>query len=264
MITSGLPPQIQTVEVSPAKALPSTLSIAAPEMLVAQAIAPDNSTNTQVTVQGNRLDISGGSRSADGVNLFHSFIRFGLDGNQVANFQVTPELQNVLSRVTGGDASYINGLIQMTGGNANLYLINPAGILFGPNVQLNLPAAFAATTATGVGFGNQLFQSAGSNDYARLLGNPDSWIWRGNAGAIFNSGNLAVKPGQDLTLLGGTVVSTGSLSAPGGRLTVVAVPGSNRLRLSPAGGVLGLELLPRTGSPLFSPLTLAQLVTGGI
>jgi filamentous hemagglutinin family protein len=267
MITSGYPPQIQPVEVAQSKqqasTLPSTLSIAAPEMLVAQAIAPDNSTNTQVTVQGNRLDISGGSRSADGANLFHSFLRFGLDGNQVANFQVTPELQNVLSRVTGGDASYINGLIQMTGGNANLYLINPAGILFGPNVQLNLSAAFTATTATSVGFGNQLFQSAGSNDYSRLVGNPDSWIWSGNAGAIFNGGNLAVKPGQDLTLLGGTVVSTGNLSAPGGRLTVVAVPGSNRLRLTPAGGLLGLELLPRTGAPLFSPLSLAQLVTGG-
>ncbi len=267
MITSGLPPQIPPVEIAQSKqqasTLPSTLSIAAPEMLVAQAIAPDNSTNTQVTVQGNRLDISGGSRSADGANLFHSFLRFGLDGNQVANFQVTPELQNVLSRVTGGDASYVNGLIQMTGGNANLYLINPAGILFGPNSQLNLPAAFTATTATSVGFGNQLFQSAGSNDYSRLLGNPDSWLWSGNAGAIFNSGNLAVKPGQDLTLLGGTVVSTGNLSAPGGRLSVVAVPGSHRLRLNPAGGVLGLELLPRTGVPLFSPLSLAQLVTGG-
>jgi filamentous hemagglutinin family protein len=267
MITPGLPPQIQPVEVSPAKqqasALPSRFSIAAPEMLVAQAIAPDNSTNTQVTVQGSRLDISGGSRSADGANLFHSFIRFGLDGNQVANFQVTPELQNVLSRVTGGDASYINGLIQMTGGNANLYLINPSGILFGPNIQLNLPAAFTATTATSVGFGNQLFQSAGNNDYSRLLGKPNSWIWSGNAGAIFNSGNMAVKPGQDLTLLAGTVVSTGNLSAPGGRLTVVAVPGSSRLRLSPAGGVLGLELLPRTGVPLVSPLSLAQLVTGG-
>uniref|UniRef100_A0ACD5GZT2 Filamentous hemagglutinin N-terminal domain-containing protein n=1 Tax=Desertifilum tharense IPPAS B-1220 TaxID=1781255 RepID=A0ACD5GZT2_9CYAN len=67
-----------------------------------------------------------------GTNLFHSFEQFGLSEGQIANFLSSPQIQNILGRVIGGDASIINGLIQVSGGNSNLFLINPAGILFGP------------------------------------------------------------------------------------------------------------------------------------
>lgn len=62
-----------------------------------------------------------------------------------------------MGRVVGGNASIINGLIRVTGGNSNLFLINPAGIVFGSQAQLNVPAAFTATTATSIGFGNNLW-----------------------------------------------------------------------------------------------------------
>ncbi len=117
-----------------------------------QSIIPANDgTNTLTNSRGNIIDISGGTRA--GGNLFQSFERFGLNQGQVANFLSNPSIQNILGRITGGQASIINGLIQVTGGPSNLYLMNPAGIVFGPNASLNVPAAFTATTATGMGFG---------------------------------------------------------------------------------------------------------------
>ncbi|WP_259732394.1 filamentous hemagglutinin N-terminal domain-containing protein, partial [Synechocystis sp. CS-94] len=73
----------------------------------------------------------------------------------------------------GGDASIINGLIQVTGGNSNLFLMNPAGMIFGPNASINVPGDFVVTTGSAIGFGNdQWFQAFSDNDYSSLIGNP--------------------------------------------------------------------------------------------
>jgi len=83
-------------------------------------------------------------------------------------------------------------------------------------------------------------------------------------GAIVNLGNLAVGQEQNLTLLGGTVLNMGQLTAPGGQITIAAVPGQNRVRLSQPGSLLSLEVTPLgTALPLPSPVTLPQLLTGG-
>ena len=96
-----------------------------------QPITPAaDGTNTVVTPDGNRYDISGGSLSPEGANLFHSFTQFGLSEGQTANFLTNPNIQNILGRITGGNPSLINGLIKVTGGNSNLFLMNPAGMIF--------------------------------------------------------------------------------------------------------------------------------------
>jgi filamentous hemagglutinin family protein len=229
---------------------------------LAQPITSDGSTGTVVTPDGNRLDITGGQLSGDGTNLFHSFSNFGLDANQTANFLSNPSIQNILSRVTSGNPSYINGLIQVTGGNSNLFLMNPAGIVFGQNAQLNVPASFTATTATGIGIGNGWFNATGANTYADLVGTPNAFTFSTpQPGAIINAGQLNVKPGANLTLVGGTVVSTGSMNAPSGQLTVVTVPNSHLVRISKPGHLLSLEVAPSSSIP-FTPLTLPQLLTG--
>src|SRR4028118_1131575 len=166
--------------------------------------APDG-TNTVVTPNGNRYDISGGSLSPEGANLFHSFTQFGLSEAQTANFLTNPNIQNILGRITGGNPSLINGLIQVTGGKSNLFLMNPAGMIFGPNASLNVPASFTATTANGIGLEGGWFKGIGDNDYQALGGNPDRFAFTmGQPGIIFNAGNLAVGTEQNLTLLGGT------------------------------------------------------------
>ena len=236
---------------------------------VAQPItAAADGTNTIITPDGNRFDISGGTVSGDGANLFQSFQEFGLSPSQIANFLSNPQIQNILGRVVGGNPSIINGLIQVTGGNSNLYLMNPAGMVFGQNASLNVPGDFMATTATGIGFGNNnWFNAFGSNNYSNLVGNPNQFAFDlSQSGTIVNGGNLAVLAGKDLTLLGGSVINTGNLTASGGRITIAAVPGSSLVRVSQPGNLLSLEIAPpRDNNGLALPITpqdLPTLLTG--
>ena len=233
--------------------------------------AAKDGTGTVVNTSGNRISISGGTLSSDRANLFHSFQQFGLNANQIANFISNPQIQNILARVVGGSPSTINGLLQVTGGNSNLFIVNPAGIVFGANASLNVPASFTATTANGVGFGSKWLSASGPNSYANLVGNPSSFAFTmSQPGAIVNAGNLAVGQGENLTLVGGTVVSTGQLSAPGGQITVAAVPGEHVLRISQAANPLSLEIQPldavgnRLPASWTTPIrSLPQLLTGG-
>ncbi|MEG4111868.1 MULTISPECIES: CHAT domain-containing protein [unclassified Microcoleus] len=234
-----------------------------------QPITPSpDGTGTAVNASGNQFNINGGQLSKDGTNLFHSFQQFGLKDGQIVNFISDPNIRNILGRVVGGDASYINGLIQVIGGNSNLFLMNPAGIVFGSNAQLNVPGSFLATTATGIGFGNNWFQAVGVNEYAMLIGTPSTLNFgTAQPGAIANFGQLRVPNGQTLALIGGTVFSPGTLSAPSGQIAIASVPGENLVRISQAGHLLSLEISPSSNldsaSVPLSPLTLSQLLTGG-
>jgi filamentous hemagglutinin family protein len=210
-----------------------------------QPIQPaSDGTRTVVTPNGQQFDISGGTVS--GANLFHSFEQFGLSSGQIANFLSNPQIRNILGRVVGGNPSLIDGLIQVSGGNSNLLLMNPAGIIFGANASLNVPAAFTATTATGIGFGNDnWFNAIGDNHYHNLVGTPSQFAFDlSRPGSIINAGNLGVAPGQNLTLLGGNVINTGQLSTSGGTLTIAAVEGGSLVRIGQPGHVLSLEIAP--------------------
>ncbi|NJO75288.1 MAG: filamentous hemagglutinin N-terminal domain-containing protein [Leptolyngbyaceae cyanobacterium RM1_406_9] len=269
------PPETFTVQFAESsRAIASSLAPPSTRpQLVAQNITPAaDGTNTRVTEQGRRTNISGGTVSEDGANLFHSFEEFGLSTGEIANFLSNDQIRNIISRVVGGDASYIDGLLRVSGGNSNLFLLNPAGILLGTNARLDLPGSFTATTASGLGFGDRWLNAIGTQDYSSLVGNPDGFAFTSSQpGAIFNAGNLAVSEGQNLFLLGGTVINTGILTAPGGNITIAAVPGESRVRISQEGQLLSLdleavgnrgrgsegELLP------FTPLSLPALLTGG-
>ena len=232
--------------------------------LSAQPIAPaPDGTGTIVTQDGDRFDIHGGSLSQDGANLFQSFQKFGLSQDQIANFLSNPQIRNILGRVTGGDASLINGLIQVSGGNSNLFLMNPAGIVFGPNASLNVPASFTAATATGIGFGGNWFNAVGDNNYQNLIGTPSQFAFDlSQPGNIINAGNLAVGQGQNLTLLGGSVINTAQLSAPSGNITIAAVPGESLVRITQTGHLLSLEIEPpRTVDGQVLPITAPSLPT---
>ncbi len=231
-----------------------------------QIIPAADGTNTIVTPNGNRLDISGGKTDGDGTNLFHSFQEFGISREQIANFQANPALQNILGRVTGGNPSIINGLIQVTGGNPNLFLLNPAGFVFGANASLNVPGAFTATTANGIGFGNIWFDAIATNNYTALVGKPNGFAFTTNQpGAIINAGNLGVGAGQSLTLLGGTVINTGQISAPEGQIVISSVPGQSWVRLSQPGNILSLEIqsLSNESSSTIPVASLPELLTVG-
>jgi filamentous hemagglutinin family protein len=97
-----------------------------------------------------QFDITGGTRPGGGANLFHSFGDFNAPNNNIANFLNDSGLatSNILGRVTGGNVSNIFGTIQTTGfGNANLFLMNPAGFLFGPTATVNVGGMVTFTSA---------------------------------------------------------------------------------------------------------------------
>ncbi|MFB8787314.1 MAG: CHAT domain-containing protein [Potamolinea sp.] len=238
---------------------------------LAQPITPaTDGTGTIVTPIGNSFNIKGGTLSGDKVNLFHSFQQFGLNYGQIANFQSNSSIQNILGRVIGGNPSQINGLIQITGGNSNLFLMNPAGIIFGQNATLNVPASFTATTATRIGFASpsldqgeiNWFKAFGNNNYQTLNGIPSQFLFPiTQSGAIVNNGNLAVQSGQNLTLLGGSITNTGEIAAPGGNLMIAAVPGENLVKISLPGQLLSLEISPLKQQTMRS-LDLPAMLTG--
>ncbi|WP_035158174.1 two-partner secretion domain-containing protein [Calothrix sp. 336/3] len=208
-----------------------SLSLAALSFLAfcnsAQAqITSDNSTSTQVTnPANNQFDINGGK--VVGKNLFHSFKEFSVPNLGLADFKNATDIQNIFSRVTGGNISNILGTIKAAG-SANLYLINPTGIIFGQNARLEVGGSFFASTADSLVFGNE-FEFSAKNTQAPpdllKINIPTGLRFRDNPGNITNfsranNGNgLTVPQGKTLALIGGDVkLDGGRLFAPGGRI----------------------------------------------
>ena len=118
-------------------ALASAISIG--DRVIAQVV-PDNTVGTQVTQSGTAFQINNGIRS--GNNLFHSFSQFSVPTNGSAIFNNVTDVQNIFSRVTGSQLSNIDGILKTQGG---LFLMNPNGIVFGPNARLELGGSFLGT-----------------------------------------------------------------------------------------------------------------------
>ncbi|MEM8642823.1 MAG: filamentous hemagglutinin N-terminal domain-containing protein [Cyanobacteria bacterium P01_G01_bin.54] len=208
---------------------------------LAQSITPaPDGTGTIINYNGNTYHITGGTQA--GANLFHSFQQFGLQPSEIADFLSNPEISNVVGRVIGGDPSVIEGLIRLSGGNSNLFLVNPAGWVFTEGASVDVPGSFGVTTANRIGFGAGFFNAAGDNDYAALTGDPTSLMFDSSQpGAIINTADLNVSNGS-LWMVGGSVISTGSITAPNGTVTLAAVPGESKVKLSHDGMTLSFFL----------------------
>ncbi|EGJ28959.1 MULTISPECIES: CHAT domain-containing protein [Moorena] len=237
----------------------------------AESIIPaTDGTGTSITIYGNELTVDGGTVSGDSANLFHSFQEFGLTAEQTVTFLSNPRIRNILGRVIGGKPSIVDGLIRIAGGNSNLFLMNPAGWVFGANARLNIPGDLTVTTANRIGFGeDNWFTSFGSNDYQTLIGNPKTLAFDSTQpGSIINAGNLELLEGNNLSLIGGSVISTGNVSAANGTVTLAAVDGANLVRISQPGHLLNIEIeLPTDadGEQLpFTPQDLPTLLTDGV
>lgn len=225
-------------------------------------------TGSQVTPIENTFTITGGATSGDGQTLFHSFTDFTVLSGEQATFLSSPAIQNILSRVTGGNASFIDGLLQVSGSGANLVFLNPNGILFGPNAALNLQGGFAALTADQVLFDTGVFGTVGTPDYTALVGTPTHFSFPATPASVVNTGELRVLPGETVVLAGGQVLNTGTIAAPGGEVVISAVAGGDRVQIAQTGQLLSLELEMAAPSPAtlpllpFSPTDLPGLLTG--
>ncbi|KAB8319965.1 filamentous hemagglutinin N-terminal domain-containing protein, partial [Tolypothrix campylonemoides VB511288] len=221
----------------------------------AQQIAPDATLpqNSTVTSIDNNFTITGGTQV--GGNLFHSFSQFSVPTGGEAFFNNALTVQNIINRVTGSSISNINGLLRANG-SANVFLLNPNGIIFGPNASLNIGGSFLATTASSLNFADGTQFSAVNPQAQPLLtiSVPLGLQFGSNPGSITNSSRvsnssgeivgLSVQPTATLALVGGEVaVAGGHLTSLGGRVELGSVAANNTVSLTPTnpGWLLGYQ-----------------------
>ena len=239
--------------------------------LAQSKIVPDNTLGAEssiVTPNAQGLpteEITGGA--IRGANNFHSFQEFNISAGRSAYFKSpNPRIQNILARVTGNNLSEIFGTLGTIGDATNLFLINPNGIIFGPNAVLNVTGSFVGTTAHAVQFGNRGNFSADApvapgpiltiNPSALLFNqiSPASITNMSTAPAGLNPvgvevTGLRVPDGRSLLLVGGNVnLDGGSLRAYEGRIELAGLASTVRVPLNVAGNTLSLnvpEQVPR-------------------
>ena len=239
-----------------------------PTSAIAQII-PDNSLGAEssrtvpATINNLPSDrIEGGANR--GVSLFHSFKEFNVGEGRGAHFANPNGILNIFTRVTGGNPSNILGVLGVQG-NANLFLLNPKGIIFGPNARLDLRGSFIGSTASGIFFDNGFeFSSVNPNAVPLLAINiPVGLRFRENPGTIVNTSQaigpapdlpplpieipvsnklgLAVDPGQTLALIGGDIqLQGGNLTAYTGQILLGSVKSPGLVQFEPT--ALGVNL----------------------
>lgn len=167
--------------------------------------------------------IQGGAQRAQ--NLFHSFSEFNIEAGQSVYFANPSGVENIISRITGRNISAINGLLGVDG-LANLYLLNPNGILFGPEASLDIAGSFFATTADSLSFADGYEYSSHSSEQSALLTiSIPLGLQSGQIpaqGTIQNSGRLSLGTNQSLTFSGHAIVNTGEIQVPAGRISLIA------------------------------------------
>ncbi|WP_103668546.1 filamentous hemagglutinin N-terminal domain-containing protein [Pseudanabaena sp. BC1403] len=233
------------------------LGMLLPITVSAQSVTADGTLSTTVTSPDNlNFTITNGNQPNSGANLFHSFSQFSVPtgGSATFNLVSTPNITTIFSRVTGGSVSNIDGMIQTTNNSnpVSLFLINPSGIIFGPNARLNIGGSFVGTTANSIKFADGVEFSASDSTTNPLLtvASPIGLNMGSNSGNITVQGNgsnarlngassvsnltnlnlsgLQVQSGQTLALVGGNVsLEGGVISALGGRIELGSVTGGS-------------------------------------
>lgn len=184
-----------------------------------------------------------------GTNLFHSFEEFRLNSAQTATFNdsgAMGSIENILGRVTGPTVSEIDGAIRTRFQNSapNLFLLNPAGLTFGPNATLDVQGSFHASTADSIklGDGIQFDAVPTANDALLTTAPPRAFgflpsdqseqrpitvsgsklgVPTGESLSFVGKGDPRVFPFGSIAQIGAVHVESGVLDAPGGQVDVV-------------------------------------------
>jgi filamentous hemagglutinin family protein len=202
-------------------------------------VATDGTLGRKVKLTGRAVEVGAELGRVRGKNLFHSFERFDVATKGRVTFTGPGGLDNVVSRVTGGAPSSIDGMLASRVPGADVFLVNPSGIVFGPNARLDVPGSFHASTADELRFSDGVAFSAADPGRGGLsVARPEAFGFLGGGsrpGAIaVDRGVLEVPAGETLSLVAEDVTVTGvpdgtfaagAVRAPDGRVAVTAVGG---------------------------------------
>jgi filamentous hemagglutinin family protein len=235
----------------------------------------DSTLGTQVSGNGNNFNITGGV--ARGQTLFQSFTDFSVPTNGQANFVNPVGNRDIITRVTGKSFSDLNGTVNTNG--ANFFLINPNGIVFGTNAQLNVGKAFVGSTASSLdlvdGGGRTITFGTNPNGDAPLLSVAPNVLFDvsrlnfgGGTGAINNFGTLqTLNNSQYIGLIGGNVTFDGSsgggnIIAPGGRVDLGGLSGAGSVSIDNNGLVSSSSSIGRSNVVLTDGAAITVRATG--
>ena len=229
-------------------------------------VTPDGTTNTTVDRSGSDFTINQGDRA--GSNLFHSFGEFSVPKDGSAFFNNAADIVNIFSRVTGGNISNIDGLLRAN--SANLFLLNPAGIIFGPNARLDIGGSFFSTTADSFLFEDGEFSATDLDNPPLLTINaPIGLNFRDNPGDIVNQSvaedvGLQVDRGENITLVGGNInFEGGKITAPGGIVELGGLLAAGTVNINENGSLNFPDGVTRSDVSLNSTATVDVRAGGG-
>ncbi len=256
----------------------------ASQLCVTSAIAgvvTDGSMGLAGALSGPNYAITSNLGKQFGANLFHSFSTFNLTKGEIAQFSGPASVQNIISRVTGGSASSIDGTISSSILGANLYLVNPSGIMFGPNASLDISGSFHASTADYLKLGNDgrfdarvptqsVLTSSPPSAFGFISAQPAPITVQGSgsdyAYTTYGLAGLYVPEGKTISLIGGDITVTSGLLdgrsvepwliASGGRINLASVASSGEVGIAANGltmnGFTSLGNITLSGNGHFS------------
>ena len=198
-------------------------------LILAQAqIQTDGSLGSAQKLNGPNYTIDEGLGQRAGNNLFHSFSEFNINKGESATFRGANEIANVISRVTGGKLSTIDGLLKSEIKNANVYLINSSGVLFGPNASLSINGSFHASTADYMSFGREdLFYSKPLRGEILSTAAPAAFGFFGlpQSNITVAGSQLSLEDGATFSLVGAdiTIENEANVHIPRGQINLVGV-----------------------------------------
>ena len=215
-----------------------------------------------------------------GPNLFHSFTQFDLKAGDIASFSGPANIQNILSRVTGGRSSSIDGTIRSEIAGANFFFINPRGVVFGPNAQVEVSGSFSVSGANYLKLTDDArFVAALDADDSLLSTAPVAafGFLNRSGGSVEVQGTLKAGPNTSLSVVGTSVsVSDGTrLEAMNGQIQLrgvgfggeVAVPsagsGGNQGGIGVGPGIEGGNIVIRGGALVVNNALINASATGG-
>lgn len=222
-------------------------------------VVTDGTLGAVTNLAGPQFQIGEGLGRRVGDNLFHSFRQFDIAAGQGATFLGAPNILNVIARITGGQPSTINGAVRVSGPTAaNLWLVNPSGLVFGSGASIDVPGAVYLSTATHLTLGSAggagRFDAVDPSRSVLVAAAPSAFGFGGASAAsiTLNGTRLVARSGQQVALVGGDVrLNDARIDAPSGRIQVGAVASTGEARIG-SDGVIDYTAFARLGEVYLS------------